>query len=101
MDEATPIYHLALRPTWEAAQSGGTYQQSTVDRTLQEEGFIHCSFAEQVEGTAERYYGDIDDVVLLTIDPTKVDAEVRVENGFPHIYGPLPVKAVVDVRPYQ
>ena len=31
--------------------------------------------------------------VLLTIDTSKVEAEVRTENGSPHIYGPLPIEA--------
>ena len=101
MDEPRPIFHLAVRAHWDAAVAAGEYRRSTVDRTLDEEGFIHCSFAEQVQGTAERYYGDVDDVVLLTIDPTKTGADVRVENGFPHIYGPLPVDAVVEARPYS
>jgi uncharacterized protein (DUF952 family) len=42
-----------------------------------------------------------DDVVLLTIGPGRVIAETRVENLdggpalFPHIYGPLPLDAVI------
>ena len=32
-------------------------------RTLAEEGYIHCSFAEQVAATAARFYGDVDEVV--------------------------------------
>jgi uncharacterized protein (DUF952 family) len=45
-----------------------------------------------------------DDVVLLTIDPTRVDAEIRVEavgsgdEVFPHIYGPLPLDAVAHTH---
>jgi uncharacterized protein (DUF952 family) len=93
------IYHLALRDEWAAAvAAGGPYQRSTVGRSLEEEGFIHCSFAEQVDDTAARYYAGRDDVVLLTIDPKHLDAEVIVEDGFPHIYGPLPHDAVVSVQ---
>lgn len=33
--------------------------------------------------------------MLLTIDPARVDTEIRVEGGFPHVYGPLPTAAVV------
>ena len=32
-------------------------------RTLEQEGFIHCSYTDQVEATLERFYGDLDDVV--------------------------------------
>ena len=100
MDPGTPIYHLALRAHWENARAAGEYRQSTIDRTLEEEGFIHCSFAEQVEGTVARYYDGIDDIVLLTIDPAQL-ADVRVENGFPHIYGPLPITAVIETKQYR
>jgi uncharacterized protein (DUF952 family) len=43
------------------------------------------------------------DVLLLVIDPSLVDAEIRTENlegggdQFPHIYGQLPIDAVVRV----
>lgn len=100
MEADTPIYHLAMRSQWDAAQAYGEYRQSTIDKTLDEEGFIHCSFGEQVAATAERYYQGVDDIVLLTIDPARLSAEVRVENGFPHIYGPLPAHAVTDATPY-
>ena len=47
------------------------------------------------------FYADLDDLVLLTIDPDGLDVrDERVgDDVFPHIYGPLPIKAVIDVRP--
>jgi len=101
-EEQARLYHLAARDEWEAAQRVGHYLRSTLDRSLDEEGFIHASFAPQLRGTADRFYQGRADIVLLTIDPTRVDAEIKVEqppgapSGFPHIYGPLPVSAVVD-----
>jgi uncharacterized protein (DUF952 family) len=100
-----PIFHLAVRAEWDAAVAAGEYVRSTIDRSLVEEGFIHASFADQVRDTADRFYRDRDDVVLLHIDPAALRAEVRVEDlyetgiAFPHIYGPLPVEAVVSARP--
>jgi glutathione S-transferase len=94
------IYHLALAADWEAAQSVGEYRTSTAGQTLDEVGFIHCSHADQVADTAGRFYAGRDDVVLLTIDQARVPSEVRVEDGFPHIYGPLPLDAVVEVAPF-
>ena len=91
------IFHLALVDEWRAAERAGEYRRSTVEKSLDEEGFIHCSFATQVQATADRYYRGHRDVVLLTIDPSRLQAEVRVENLFPHIYGPLPVDAVIRV----
>ena len=92
------IFHLALRDEWrEAVDRGGPYERSTLGKSLAEVGFIHCSFAAQVASTAELFYRGRDDVVLLTIDESAL--ELRVEDGFPHIYGPLPLDAVVDVTP--
>ena len=99
-----PILHLALRSEWEAALAGDRpYDRSTIGVSLAEEGYIHCSFPEQVAATAERYYAGRDDVVVLIVDPDRLDAEIRVEDltgsgvEFPHVYGPIPPAAVVDV----
>lgn len=93
------IYHLALRHAWEAASRNGEYRRSTIDTSLDEEGFIHCSYRDQVQGVADRFYRGRTDVLLLTIDASQVPAEIKTENSFPHIYGPLPVDAVVRVEP--
>lgn len=104
-----PLFHLALRDDWEAAVAGegGSYEVSTIGSSLVEVGFIHCSFEEQVATTAERFYADRDDVLLLRIDRSRLEATVRVENldggdeQFPHLYGPLPVDAVTSAEPYR
>jgi uncharacterized protein (DUF952 family) len=95
------IYHLAVRDEWhDAMVRGAPYQRSTLARSLESEGFIHCSFASQVRMIADALFRGRDDIVLLTIDPIRVEAEIRVEDldggdeGFPHIYGPLPLGAV-------
>lgn len=105
MSERSParsehVYHLALRHEWEAAIAEGTpYRRSTVEKSLDEEGFIHCSFRDQVQGVADRFYRGRTDVLLLTIDPAHLEAEIRTEHAFPHIYGPVPAAAVVRVDP--
>jgi uncharacterized protein (DUF952 family) len=99
------LYHLALASEWERAAAAGVYDRSTIGRSLAEEGFIHCSFATQVAATADRFYRGRDDVVLVRIDPGLLDADVRVEEvpgtseAFPHLYGPLPLAAVVWAEP--
>jgi uncharacterized protein (DUF952 family) len=103
-----PLFHLARRADWDAAvaSAGGVYEVSTLGHSLAEVGFIHCSFEDQVAATADRFYRGRDDVLLLQIDPTRMDTTVRVENldggqeQFPHLYGPLPVDAVSSATPY-
>jgi uncharacterized protein (DUF952 family) len=99
------LLHLTEEPLWEAARRAGTYEMSTRGRTLREEGFIHCSLAHQLPPVARALYGDDDeDLVVLVIDPGRLTAPVRYEamepggEEFPHIYGPLPASAVVEVR---
>ena len=101
------LYHIAFRSDWEAAKADGEYAISTRGRSLADEGFIHCSFAEQVDATAARFYADVGDAVVLRIDPDRLTSRVVVEDldgtgeRFPHVYGPIPVSAVVAVRPLQ
>ena len=54
------LFHIAMPDDWAAAQRTGQYTASTRGRTLAEEGYIHCSFAEQVTATAARFYGDVE-----------------------------------------
>ena len=97
------IYHVARAADWEAALADGAYRQSTLDRTLEQEGFVHCACEEQVAGVLERYYDGVPDLVLLAVEVERLAADVRFEDGgtgelFPHVYGPIEVDAVVDVR---
>jgi uncharacterized protein (DUF952 family) len=96
-----PIFHLALPDDWAAAFSTGEYAMSTRGVTLEQEGFIHCSTRDQIEATANLFYGDLEQLVVLTIDPRLVPATIvyeppapGVDAVFPHIYGPLPLAAV-------
>ena len=99
------IFHIATAADWRRALGTGTYTTSTVGRTLDEEGFIHASRRDQVQGVFDRYYTGLgEDLVLLTIDPARLSgAEVRVEavgdDTYPHVYGPINRAAVIDVVP--
>ena len=89
------IHHVMTVEGWIRFQEAGTSEQSTRDLTLAEEGFIHCSYDDQLEATIGRYYADLDEVVVVTLDPELLSSEIKVENGFPHVYGPLELEAVV------
>jgi len=95
------LLHIALPEDWAAARRTGEYRVSTRGRSLDDEGFVHCSYPHQLTGVAGRFYADVDEVVLLHLDPNRLGAEVRVEPAveggtelFPHVYGPIPVAAV-------
>ena len=105
------LYHLALRGEWAEARRDGSYRRSTRGRSLDEVGFIHLSAAHQVQATAQRFYGDIPsgELVLLSIDPQRLAAaglavmeEPAPGSGelFPHLYGALPLEAVLLAQPF-
>jgi len=97
------IYHLAEPADWEQAQRDGAYTRSTRGVSLEEEGFIHASTAEQWPVVRRRFYGDVTEpLVLLEIDESRLGSPVVTEVGnpetgeqFPHVYGPIEVDAVV------
>lgn len=78
--------------------------------SLDDVGFIHLSTPDQVHLPAQALFPGRRDLVLLVVDPGRLDDPVRYEPGmpsdpasmrFPHLYGPLPVTAVVAVVPYR
>ncbi|MCC6495401.1 MAG: HAD-IA family hydrolase [Propionibacteriaceae bacterium] len=91
-----PVFHLSMRTDWEAAQEAGNYPLSERGTAYEKVGFVHCSFADQVAGSRRKFYGDVadSDLVLLRLDPT-ADLPLVVENGYPHLFAPLPVDRVV------
>ena len=96
------VFHLALAAQWDPTRA---YEQSTIGRTLADVGFIHCSFAHQVQAIADAAYRGRADVVLLEIALDRVATTVRVEsleggdNRFPHVYGSLVPDAVMRATP--
>ena len=102
------ILHLALASDWAAAVALGDYRVSTRGATIDEVGFIHASRPEQVGPTAQRFYADVDEaLVVLVLDTDRLAAAgipVVEEDGgsgelFPHLYAALPVELVEAVRP--
>ena len=98
------IVVIALKSAWNTARSAGQYAQSTIESTLAEVGFIHCSFPSQTMEIANRRYANNEELVVLLVDPSEVTAEIKYEGAksgragtFPHIYGPLNTDAVFSV----
>ena len=98
------IFHLTEPERWRQSMKAGEHTGSTRGVDLAEEGFIHCSTAEQWPRVRALFYADVDDLVLLHIDETRLpDPPVYEQLGdatqpFPHVYGPIPLDAVVQVE---
>lgn len=103
------LLHIAHRADWqEALRDGGRYTVSTRGHTLDDVGYVHASYPEQVDDVARYVYrDDPEELCVLVLEPALIRQDgVRVEhedggNGelFPHIYGPIERSWVVDVRP--
>ncbi|MGO9957905.1 MAG: DUF952 domain-containing protein [Solirubrobacteraceae bacterium] len=100
------LFHIARAEDWDQASRDGVYLISTLGKRLEEQGYIHLSFARQVKSVADLIYRGMNNLVLLELDPGRLTAPVVVEPGagteelFPHLYGELSVDAVAEVREY-
>lgn len=96
------IYHMTLASAWQAVDGAAVY----VADSLATEGFIHCTGEpERLVKVANRFYRTIPgDFVILCIEPTQLQAELRWEAAdghlFPHLYGELNCTAVSSVIPF-
>nr|WP_232080269.1 DUF952 domain-containing protein [Mycobacterium branderi] len=100
------LMHLCSTDEWTRAQACGELRP----QSLADAGFVHLSAPEQVHLPANRLYRGRTDLVLLRIDPARLASPVRWEPGvatdpqamlFPHLYGPLPIGAVIGVTSYR
>jgi uncharacterized protein (DUF952 family) len=95
------IFHIILEAVWRSKRTNVDYRGDTLDT----EGFIHCSTAEQVVRTANRVFPGASGLVVLKIDPKRLTAPLVFEDtsgtgeDFPHIYGALNTDAVVGFQP--
>lgn len=101
------IFHIATLADWDTARTSGAYTTSTRGVTLEQQGYIHASRADQWEGVRAAFYADVTEpLVLLEIDTGLLDVPVVEEvpapgmtETFPHVYGAIPPAAVVSARP--
>jgi uncharacterized protein (DUF952 family) len=97
METDLTIYHFATIEEWETQVKNEEYFPSA----FLQEGFVHCSNKNQLEGVIKRYFKNTEKVYLITIDTKKLVAALKIEqasNGdfFPHIYGKINKSAIVN-----
>jgi len=91
------IYKILNKEDLKKAKSNGAYSGSSKDI---EDGYIHFSSQEQVEGTLKKYYSDEKNLILLKVETLNLDHLVWEQasdgNFFPHLYSSLDLTNVVD-----
>ncbi|MEN9610343.1 MAG: hypothetical protein RLZZ628_1157 [Bacteroidota bacterium] len=93
------IYHVVLPDSWAAQSDADTYQHPS----LEAEGFIHFSYAHQLEGVLQRYYKGVEKVWILKMNPDLLTARLVVEAStsgelYPHLYGVLNKTAIESIE---
>ena len=93
------VFHICTKNEWKAAKADGIYKGSTQDIA---DGFIHCSTAEQLIKSAAKHRAGQRGLVLLSVETDSLSEVLRWEPSreealFPHLYGPLPLAAVIRV----
>ena len=94
------VYKICPRALWREAEGAGRFAGAPVDLA---DGFIHFSTAAQVAETAARHFGGQEDLLLLAVEADALGDALRYETSrggdlFPHLYGDLPLTAVVAVE---
>lgn len=93
------LLHITTQTEWERARTLGSYRAPSLDS----EGFIHLSTSAQWRKTAGRFFKGQSHLVLLELDPAGLDVRFEPADGdhFPHLYGALPVSAVLRTTPFE
>jgi uncharacterized protein (DUF952 family) len=95
------LYKIIAAAHWRAAEHDGIFRGSADDLR---DGFIHFSTAGQVEETAAKYFSGQDDLLLISVEDTRLGSALNWEPSrggalFPHLYGELALNVVAKVEP--
>jgi uncharacterized protein (DUF952 family) len=95
------VYKIVATEEWAKAKEARVFTGVSVDHA---DGFIHFSTAAQAPETAAKWFAGRGDLTLAAIDADALGKDLRWEPSrggalFPHLYGPLPMSAVVWSRP--
>lgn len=85
---------------WNRFAADGVFAGAPIDLA---DGYIHLSTAEQLQGTLEKHFSGQADLVIAEVALDRLGETVRWEAArggalFPHIYGVLPMTAVLRVE---
>ena len=93
-------YKIFTASQWGQFQADGVFAGAPVDLA---DGYIHLSTIDQLQGTLDKHFAGQTGLVIAEIDLGLLGDTIRweVSRGgalFPHIYGPLPLSAILSSR---
>ncbi len=97
----TTAFKILTAEQWAVFERDRVFRGAPVDIA---DGYIHLSTAEQLNGTLAKHFAGQKRLIIAEVDLTRVADTIRWEAArdgdlFPHIYGDLPMEAVIGVRP--
>ncbi len=95
------VYKIVPASLWQSARQKGSFAGAPVDLA---DGFIHFSTAAQAKETAEKHFSGQTDLLLVAVDGASLGDALVYEPSrggqlFPHLYGSLPLDAVLWEKP--
>jgi len=83
-----PVYKVFTEPEWKVFQEKGRFKGSQVDLN---DGFIHMSTKEQVEGVIERFFKGVRPLYIATFSSPDLAQHLMWESSdskelYPHLY---------------
>lgn len=102
-ERSTTAYKVLTKPEMDGLEHAGTFAGAAVDR---QDGYIHLSTRQQLTETVDKHFAGQDELWVAAVDLGALDETVRWEESrggqlFPHIYGPLPLDAVIAYSPLE
>lgn len=81
----------------------GVFEGAPVDKA---DGYIHLSTAEQLDETVAKHFAGQEDLHVAAVDLAALGEAIKWEPSrggalFPHIYGVLPLSAVIAYSPLE
>lgn len=95
------VYKILDEKLWQKAETDGVFRGAGIDLA---DGFIHFSTAAQAVETARLHFAGVEGLVLVAVDAAALGPALRFEASrggalFPHLYGDLPLSAVIWLKP--
>ena len=93
-------YKILTAEQWAQFQADEVFNGAPVDLA---DGYIHLSSADQVQGTLDKHFAGQSRLVIAEVDLAVLGDAIKweVSRGgalFPHMYGALPMAAVIETR---
>lgn len=95
--QSATAYKVLTAEQWAQFKADGVFHGAPVDLA---DGYIHLSAAGQLQGTLDKHFADRDGLVIAEVNLAALGDTVKweVSRGgalFPHIYGSLPMSAII------